>query len=198
MRRLRKRWDREPNLRETVVIAIRQAQLSPAVFHRMRMRAMLAPILPKITFRYKFRYSHDEDEGETLSDADVRYYTQGAVDPDLYTVRILPRDQTSYTHEAYIFASWATDALIYSPQETKLTRILPRMSNERLKVVSKVVRTYHARRRLLTSAFSAQLQASVLSHQLLKLAELTAVLDAYTDGKFSRLAEERGAPVGEL
>lgn|GEM_PF-958204 len=191
MQKLRRRWSREPSLREIVELALEVEHLHPRVVRGMFSRVRLAPLLPSVTFVYLARYDtrptalvEDEEDLEDL--------IEDAEEGDLGAFK------SGWKHRAYLMAIWTPERLITSTAEQQILRLLPRLSKKRERLVSLIVRTYHTRRRLLAEVFGAQPNPELLAHQLVKLAELTSVLDAYTNGSFSRLAAERGAPVDNL
>jgi photosystem II stability/assembly factor-like uncharacterized protein len=105
-------------------------------------------------------------------------------------------------------ATWNPAKLFSGSQETLTLREHRRLLSERERVWARVLKKFEARRRLQADmlvhgqkALSAPMgkptsraSAVAQARKRLRLQELTASLDAYTEGRFSREARVRGAP----
>ena len=204
LRQLQDRWRREPTLAESARAALHFAGLSPARLHATTRRAREAYLAPQLRFLYRYslgrRRNADRlvilvDEPQDFDDEDPKDYRDLR---DTFGADFAP--MRGQLHEVFVQARWDLDRVMFNPDEPKVQRLAPRRMSEETRIINRVRTLYSARRRLQNqiALADASESAPARARKLLRLAELTALLDASTGGAFMRSAHLRGAELGDL
>lgn len=156
-------FDNEPTIREIQQAAIRYAEVSPGKIRGWRMRARFRPLLPELSLDYDKTINYD-------SGAD-RYY----VGPYDWGVSV----------------KWDLADLIWNPYQKDIdvrSRLMVQLRDD---VLDEVTHLYYERRRLQKemSLFPAKDAKDKLDKEL-RLQELTAGIDALTEGYLSKRLSE--------
>lgn len=162
------RYDHEPGVDRVVAAALAAAGKGPAAVRRVARRARRSGWAPEV--RLKVRRKQGKDLSLRQSDTAT---TRASSDGDLMLEGSLKFD---------------LDRLVFDNVEARLLLESQRRRKARSDLASRVVTLYFERRRL-------QLERDLLgSHDLgraMRIAEIGAMLDAFTDGAFRRMM---GAP----
>jgi len=157
----------EPTVEELLAEVAALRPLDPEIAERLARRARRSGWLP--TLRMAARRGQQNDISTQLADDETRVST----DDDL-------------TLEGSL--SMRLDRAFYGPNEVSLAREARSREMVREDRARLVVRAYFERRRL-------QLERDLMNRRglevILRIAELEALLDAYTAGAFSRLRDQR-------
>jgi len=164
----------EPCVREVQEMAIEYAEVSPEKIKRWRRNASLRAILPKVTFGIDNSVS---DTYEIYTNSSRTYSVIG------------PRDSTDGWDIQF---SWELGDLIYNDAQTSIDTRSKLMVQLREDILNNITRLYFERRRL-------QLELLNKPHDVLgksiekemRLQELTASIDALTNGEFSKAIKAR-------
>ncbi len=160
----------EPTARELHQQVIRYANVSNAKTKQWHAASKLAALLPSFSFGKSFSKANsiDLDRG-------------GTNDPDRY---ILGPDDIDKGWD--IDVGWDVGDLLYSSDQTSIDSREKLMVEMRNDLLSEATRTYYERRRLqIDILFSPALSEQEHLEKLLRLDELTSLLDGLTDGFFS-------------
>lgn len=202
MRELQRRWRTQPTLAELGFAALRFASVVPEAWTEMSVRARLAAYAPQLRASYRFvngrpnqwQYVILIDDGDPIDmsspDDLLDLYRDGEAEL---------RPAIGDRHEVFVTATWNLDRLLVSPSEVGLARLRPEMANAEQRIVSKVRALYSAHRRLESELYLTRESAAGAGYavKLLRLAELTAQMDAMTGGYFLRTLQERGGELEE-
>jgi len=164
----------EPSAREVHKRVIQYADVANGKIKRWHAGSRLAALLPSLSFSKSFSRSAtiDIDRGGT-NDADE--YIIGPADSSKGGYRTL---------------SWDFGDMIYSSDQTSIDSREKLMVELRNDLLSEATRIYYERRRLqIDLVFTPPLSEQERLENLLRLDELTALLDGMTDGFFSKRLE---------
>ena len=161
---------REPSVAEVVRMARAAARdLGPARVRELARRARLRGLVPQL--RVSTQRGLQQDRSSSSSSASDR--TNAAVADDLDMGATL---------------SFDLGRLVFAPDEVRLLSIERWLASDLRKLVTEVVRLYFARARLLRE----QADAPVADPELTEaIREHEALLDAFTDGGFSRARDAK-------
>ncbi len=178
--------DSKPPLtvRDVVRMAIKAARHSgPGRAEQLARRARLAGLVPQLKLGARRGLQQDQSSTSTLSDDRVN----ASLGDDL-------------TVEAGL--TFQLDRLVFAPEEVRLLAVERWLAADRRKLVEDVVRLFFRRERLVQERDSAAADDTALDADI---AELEALLDAYTENQFTaalaklpprtkRSAQAAGAP----
>jgi hypothetical protein len=179
-RRARESWAREPDLGETVQAALvfyGYAELPAGEWAR---RLFFRRYLPLVTFRYQLVQRRLIPE---------RFIPDFANRP----LRVERDFRTHENDEWRLAVRWDLANLIFDPSEMRQRDSTDRMTRRRHRLIRRVIRTYATRRTLLVRI--AEGRRTTIARQLtdrLRLEELTAQLDIYTNGFFTMYRQAPG------
>jgi hypothetical protein len=161
--------DGEPTVHELMAAAEREAELRPERLRSWMSRARLAALSPRVSFGIDRSFGRDESLDLTGGGRDI------STDDDL-----------GWKAEA----SWDLSRLVFSPDEMRVAREGLRLVELRREVLSRVVRIYFERRRLLAQRVMAQragpLDAAADLDREVRIREIEGELDALCGGAMSR------------
>lgn len=171
---------REPALGEVRAAALRYAGLGDAPAASWSRRARSAALLPTLSLRARVGQAHDEDHTRQSTGAERLNI---ASDEDL-------------VYEAR--AVWKLDRLVFDDAEIRAAQTGQRLHQARLQLLSQVTAIFYQRRRLqLEEVLDRADDPATSAGRAIEIAELTAQLDALTNGYFSRYARRPFDPPGE-
>jgi hypothetical protein len=165
----------EPSAREIHKRVIRYADVANGKIKRWHAGSRLAALLPSLSFSKSFSQgaSIDIDRG-------------GANDPDQYIIG--PEDSSK---GGYRTLSWDFGDMIYSSDQTSIDSREKLMVELRNDLLSEATRIYYERRRLqIDLVFTPPVSEQEHLENLLRMDELTALLDGMTDGFLSKRLEQ--------
>lgn len=173
-------FELEPTARDVQRKVIRYADVSNGKIKRWHAESRLAGLLPTFSFGRNF------DRGTSISTYSGKYITG-------------PEDK-SKGWDADV--SWDLGDIIYSSDQTSIDSREKMMVELRNDLLSEVTRIYYERRRLqIGLVYTPPVSEQEHLENLLRVDELTALLDAMTDGFFSRTLDriyERNPEFGGL
>ncbi|MEE2643736.1 MAG: hypothetical protein VYD19_02275 [Myxococcota bacterium] len=182
--RLLEAFAHEPSVGEVQRMALSYAALSPDIFRSMRSRSRIQALLPQLTVRV----TQDTDErGQSLT-----RFSEDNRAQDISATDVLDEGLQLYGE-----ARWRLGETVFNFQETAVMRENRYSAKERQRLLQTVTQLYFERRRLQLERLDerpATPREAALAR--LKEAQITAELDALTDGEFSRRVA-RGAAAGE-
>ena len=174
-------FDDEPNIAEVQEMAMRYSHTHRAQVESWLAASKNAAKLPEFQFRY---YYYDR--------FNTGYNTEAVGDgpPDYQNV---PDDADSDKDHVYqVTLKWRLDELMMSSERIRVISESQDVVKLRDKVLGEVTRIYFDRRRLQVDSMlspSSDIKSQV--EDQLRLMELTAELDAFTGGEFSRALSSR-------
>lgn len=178
-RELLARFDGEPNVNQVQRAALDYAALHPEIFDNMRSRTRSRGLLPQVTVRV----TQDVDDVNrgvtsfTLSDSNTSVAEKVSATETKYELLQLTGQ-----------ARWELGDLVFSRAETAVVRENRYAAKERQKLLQLVTQLYFERRRAqLDLLLSPPAEAGARALAELKIAQLTAELDAVSGGRFSRM-----------
>ncbi len=164
-----------PDVREVHRMAIDYAEVSPQKIRSWRQAARWRGILPRFVFRYDENYS---DKVEIYKSATQRYLVKGPR---------TKRDSWSATF------TWDLADLIWNPSQTSIDVRSRLMVQLRDNILEDVTRLYFERKRLVSRVMDhRESETGKVAENYDRIEELTAYLDAYTGGMFSRALDTGG------
>lgn len=173
------RFDGEPNVNQVQRAALDYAALHPEIFDNMRSRTRSRGLLPQVTVRV----TQDVDDVNrgvtsfTLSDNNTSVAEKVSATETKYELLQLTGQ-----------ARWEFGDLVFSRAETAVVRENRYAAKERQKLLQLVTQLYFERRRAqLDLLLSPPAEAGARALAELKIAQLTAELDALSGGRFSRM-----------
>jgi hypothetical protein len=173
-------FDGDPTIREVQLWATAAAHASPAQVRRWLRQSRSFAALPELTIDGGMRL--DWDQGFDYADP---YGAEPLPQDDLVTVP-LGVDQ-GWTQELQLRLRWHLGDLVMSSERIRVVDEVQDVVKLRNQVLSEVTRTYFERRRLQVEMWLApRIDLASRTADQIRLAELTAALDALTDGAFSR------------
>lgn len=169
LRRLEARFSHEPSIERVQRDAIRHALAGRARPRRWLRRARHAAWLPRLRLGLGGQQRRDRNLDREVGSASA--LRAGATHQIAYEIRM----------------SWDLPRLIFDPNTLKVIREAQRITELREQVVTTVTRLYFERRRLqLQALIQPARRAQEAVRRRLRIAELTAALDALTGGRFRR------------
>ena len=166
----------EPDIKEIHELAVDYAEVHPEKISQWRHLAKKRAWFPKVTMGV------DGDRNRTIGDSLWGSYGSGGqhyVGPD---------DKTFYDNFSWdISLSWELGDLIWSTDQTTIDSRSKLMVELREDVLDQVTRLFFERRRIQVELISlAQFDPQVKIDKEMRIDELTALIDAFTGGEFSR------------
>jgi photosystem II stability/assembly factor-like uncharacterized protein len=183
---LRRRLAADPSATRVVEQVFATWGLDFASLRRLGRRARIAAVLPRLTAALRVSVG-DRGSGRLLDplgdDLPFDWDTQNETSVDLPSGTLRSEDRTHWE----VFARWDLRRIIFPDQETDAIRAERELTRRRQKLADEVLAVYQSRRDLLVRSliFHPKRWRTVL-RRVLQLERLTAVLDAYTRGQFSR------------
>ncbi|MCB9799857.1 MAG: hypothetical protein H6757_03780 [Candidatus Omnitrophica bacterium] len=165
----------EPSVRQVQQRVIRYGNLTNAKINRWHAASRLSALLPDLSFGRDFSRSNntDLDRGSTST-------------PDVYI-----NGPDDVNHGWDFDVSWDLGDFIWSSSQTSIDNREKLMVDFRNDLLSEVTRIYFERRRLQTEMlFTEPSEEYTHYEKLIRLEELTALLDAMTNGFFSKHMEK--------
>jgi hypothetical protein len=165
----RKLLELEPGAREIQKKVIRYADVGNGKIKRWHAASRIAGILPT------FSFGRDQDRSPSISTYSGKYITGP--------------DDVNKSWDADV--SWDLGDMIYSSDQTSIDSREKLMVELRQDLLTEAMRIYFERRRLQTDiVYTPSLSEQEHLERLLRMDELTALLDAMTDGFVSKRLEE--------
>ena len=176
----------EPTIRQVQEAAIQYAELNPEKIAQWRKKASRRAFFPKMVV------SFDKDMNTTLSSNIWGTYTNGTLPGRYY---IGPEDQTRYRNNNYsISLTWELGDLIWNYDQTSIdtrSRLMVQLRND---IMDEVARIYFERRRIKGELANLTAEDTKRVEKQNRLDELTARLDGFTGGFFSRVIKSEQGP----
>ncbi|MFZ5478041.1 MAG: hypothetical protein ACOZNI_14800 [Myxococcota bacterium] len=166
-------FENEPEVTEVHQMVLDYSKTDPRYVESWLKASQTTNVLPKLYVKYK----HDDEFNQ-----DFDY-----VDTDGDPVAVLTEGDTDDDHFVEAKAEWRLDKLVMSSERIRMISETQDIVKLRDKVLEEVTRVYFDRRRLQVEVLLAgdgDLKAKLKNE--LRLQELTAQLDAYTGGRFSK------------
>lgn len=161
---------REPTIQEVQRAAIRYAEVRPEKISRWRTLSQLRNFIPRLTLGL------DRDRNRTIASSTSAGKT---------TFTVGPEDESLSLDFGF---TWDLTNLLWDPAQTSIDVRSRLMVQLRRDVLEEVTRLYFERRRLLAEFDAHPTDDLVLQRERsLRIEELTAQLDALTDGLYSSL-----------
>lgn len=183
----------EPTIATVQGMALEYSKTDPKYLDAWMKAAKSAAALPSLTLYYNYKNSYGTDYGyytpEEISD-DVAADNDALSESDASDLAFGPFETAKgidIYHVGSVRATWQLDELVMSSNEIRVINEAQDIVKLRDKVMEEVTRLYFERRRLQVDQLlgsGGELKKKVSDE--LRLAELTAQLDAYTGGRFSR------------
>ena len=182
----------EPSVAEVQGMALEYSKTDPHYLDAWLRASKSAAALPSITLYYKYGNGFDTDYGyytpeEITDDSDSEDPTNQDEAEALAYGPFETTNGVDIDHQASVRATWQLSKLIMSSEEIRVINEAQDIVKLRDKVLEDVTRLYFERRRLqvdLLLGGGGELKKRVGDE--LRLAELTAQIDAYTGGRFSK------------
>ena len=173
------RYKSEPTVEATMQAALEYAGITTDRLDGLYTRAQASRALPKkVYYEYtgRFRDTNRPQRKTTVDGNDV-------VKSDV--VSTYKEDQDYDQHK--VRAEWELSGLVYSSDVLNVYKTMSSTAKDRDRILKDVTKIYYARRKQ-QIAMDMDTSADVVTRldQELKLQELTAQLDAYTGGWFSK------------
>lgn len=174
------RFDGEPDVREVQEWSSAYAQLRPQTVQAWLRASRGFAALPRVQVEYRQR----DDYG-----FNYQYFDETGVPPtsnegDL--ISVLNRASQGQWRTYLVRATWNLDKLVMSSEQIRVINEAQDVVKLREKVLTEVTRLYFERRRLqVDMLMEPRPDVRGRVRDELRLAELTASLDAYTGGRFS-------------
>lgn len=166
----------EPSVRQVQEMAEEYAKTDPGHIDAWLKAAKSAALLPQLTLEgeYKDKWRDSGEYFDTDGDSipDSSYYTTEGYDEYYYRVKGQ--------------AKWNLDELVMSGDRIRLISEAQDIAKLRDKVLEDVTRIYFERRKLQCDMLLTPGDEKAQLKNELRLEELTAELDAYTGGRFTR------------
>lgn len=169
----------EPDVRQVQLWASDYAKINPATVERWLRAARSFAALPQFRVQYKYRTGYDDGFDYVSAD--------GSPDtPNEQVVALLDDTNEDADHYITVQATWDLDQLIMSSEQIRVINEAQDVAKLREKVLGEATRLYFERRRVqVDQLISPKSDIAGQVKEQLRLAELTANLDALTGGAFS-------------
>lgn len=191
-------FEDEPSIGEVQGMALDYSKTDPKYLEGWMKAAKAAAALPSLSLYYNYKNSYGTDFGyytpEEISD-DVAADNSALSSSEASALAYGPFETAQAVdiyHVGSVRATWQLDELIMSSNEIRVINEAQDIVKLRDKVLEEVTRLYFERRRLQVDQLlgsGGELKKRVSDD--LRLSELTAHLDAYTGGRFSRTLKQR-------
>ena len=173
------RYKSEPTVEATMQAALEYAGITTDRLDGLYTRAQASRALPKkVYYEYtgRFRDTKRPQDKLTLDD-------KGNTKSEVVTAYV--EDQDYNQHK--VRAEWELSGLVYSSDVLNVYKTMSSTAKDRDRILKDVTKIYYARRKQQV-AMDMDTSSDVVTRldQELKLQELTAQLDAYTGGWFSK------------
>lgn len=173
------RYKSEPTVEATMQAALEYAGITTDRLDGLYTRAQASRALPKkVYYEYTGRF-RDTDRPQRKTTVDGNDVVKSDV------VTTYKEDQDYDQHK--VRAEWELSGLVYSSDVLNVYKTMSSTAKDRDRILKDVTKIYYARRKQ-QIAMDMDTSADVVTRldQELKLQELTAQLDAYTGGWFSK------------
>ena len=173
------RYKSEPTVEATMQAALEYAGITTDRLDGLYTRAQASRALPKkVYYEYTGRF-RDTDRPQRKTTVDGNDVVKSDV------VTTYKEDQDYDQHK--VRAEWELSGLVYSSDVLNVYKTMSSTAKDRDRILKDVTKIYYARRKQ-QIAMDMDSSADVVTRldQELKLQELTAQLDAYTGGWFSK------------
>ena len=185
-------FSNEPGVGEVQSMALEYSKTDPHYLDSWLKASKSAAALPSITLYYKYGNGFGTDYGyytpeEITDDSSSDNPTSQSDAEALAYGPFETANGVDIDHQASVRATWQLSKLVMSSEEIRVINEAQDIVKLRDKVLEDVTRLYFERRRLqvdLLLGGSGDLKKRVGDE--LRLAELTAQIDAYTGGRFSK------------
>ncbi|MBL8013581.1 MAG: hypothetical protein JNN05_07000, partial [Candidatus Omnitrophica bacterium] len=164
-----KHFENEPTIKDVQAMAIEYADVHPDKIKRWQRQSRLKAWVPSLS------------TGLDRSSTELLHWDTGG-NPDVLTKG---RDLLDWD----VGLSWHLSDLVWSSDQTSIDSRSKLMTELREEVLDQVTRIYFERRRAQLALLSDDYENDMIEEEM-RLAELTAVLDGYTGGKFSRKMDQ--------
>ena len=168
----------EPSVQEVHKMAIDYAEVHPGKIKEWRELSRKKAWLPDLSV------SMDGDQNRTVSDSIYGSYTSGGQH------YLAPDDKTFYSNFGWgVSLSWDLADIVWSTDQTSIDSRSKLMVELREDILDQVTRLYFERRRVqvdLLAAVSLMPDPRWAMDKQLRVDELTAMIDALTDGEFTK------------
>jgi len=173
-KRLIDNFKSEPSIRRIQQQAIKYAEVRPQKIAKWRKQAMLAAFMPSVSLSYD-KNVYGSASTNTAESGDPKRYG---------TVMVGPRDWG-------IDLTWDLSEVVWNPDQTSIDSRSKLMVELRDDILDEVTRIYFERRRLqIELLLTPPKDTNEKIEKDLRLAELTASVDALTGGYLSRMLNE--------
>ncbi len=175
-RKMQEVFKAEPAVADVQKMAVDYAEVNPDKIKNWRAGAQKRAWLPSMSLNL------DQDKNKTVGDSIYGTYTGGGQS------YVGPRDKTFYDNLGWgVSFSWDLADLVWSSDQTSIDSRSKLMVELREDILDQVTRLYFERRRLqLEMSQGALLDDQMKIDKAMRIAELTALLDGFTGGGFSR------------
>lgn len=164
----------DPTIEEVQQEALRLAALEPRRARRLLSRVRWAGLLPEVDASVSRGLARDEDLDREYQEVDELSL---ATDEDL---------------DFRLSVTWDLDRLIYDPEELRAHREVASLAQRRRELLLAVTRLYYELLLLRAEERAGgEADAGARLERLVRMAELTALLDALTGGLYSRAGRAR-------
>ena len=173
-------FENEPKIKEVHQLAIDYGEVHPDKIRNWRKLAKKRACFPDVSL------SFDVDRNRTIANSVYGSYSNGGqhyVGPD---------DKTFYRNTGVgVSLSWNLADIVWSSDQTSIDSRSKMMVELREDILDHVTRLYYERRRVQVELLTlSEIGPQLKLDQEMRLAELTALLDAFTGGEFSRRIDE--------
>lgn len=177
-------WRRGPPMSEVRRMVLQSLNLHPPTVATWRERARWRAAAPRLALTV--RHDDDERSGQSLSNTLGVSTTENRIilGPEGSSVTRASRQNFHYG----VVATWQLDELVFNREEVLVSDRLVTLQRRKETVVLDATRIYFDRLRTLAELSTAEELLRRIELEL-RLAELTADLDFYTDGGFSAALE---------
>ena len=167
----------EPSVREVQAMAIEYADVHPDKIKRWQKQSRLKAFVPSLS------------TGIDRSATDLMHWDTGP-SPD-----VLSKGKDFLDWDVNL--SWNLGDMVWSSDQTSIDSRSKLMVELREEVLDQVTRVYFERRRLQVTLLSNGKTVDSAVDDQMRLAELTAIIDGYTGGRFSNEVERRSTYMEE-
>ncbi|MFA5116192.1 MAG: hypothetical protein WC486_02820 [Candidatus Omnitrophota bacterium] len=168
----------EPTIQQVHIAAIEHADVNIEKIREWRKKAAKRALLPKL------EVSFDRDTDSTIYSNTWGIYGNGTTPGRHY---VGPDDRTNYRNNNYsVSLSWELGDLIWSDAQTSIdvrSRLMVELRND---ILDEITRIYFERRRLKAELNNLVSSDNKITEKRIRVQELTALLDGFTGGYFSR------------
>lgn len=164
-------FENEPTIKEVQDMAVRYADVHPDKIVRWQRQSRIKALLPSVS------------AGIDRSATDLMHWDTGS-SPDVLSKG---RDFLEWD----LGVAWDLGDLVWSSNQTSIDSRSKLMVELREEVMDQVTRLYFERRRVQIGLLSDKDDSYSNIEEQMRLAELTAIIDGFTGGRFSEMIRER-------